>query len=208
MEQVLRFGYLRRDSILDSERYGIDGVANAIESRVQSAGGQVKSDNAVDHALRLQSEISFSSKRNAWRYSQLETAGKIEAEAVVQQLRHLAEEISEQTELRVSFRQDEPGHCVLTIGETRLLLESYRPSLSESPTFVLHIWILDGGRYMGPFAIEDATKVEEGRYEADLDLSERVGWILDGRFLTSLQVADFWLKRELGLIREKNKRRK
>jgi hypothetical protein len=54
---------------LGFERYGIDGVASSVESRVQSAGGSVKSDNAVDHALRLEREVSFTSKRNTWRYS-------------------------------------------------------------------------------------------------------------------------------------------
>ena len=36
----------------DIKRYGIDGVAGVIEVRVQAVGGNVKSDTAVDHALR------------------------------------------------------------------------------------------------------------------------------------------------------------
>ena len=189
---------------LGFRRYGIDGVAGAIEARIQSVGGKVRIDSAVEHALKLDRQISFAAKKNSWRFSgEFERAGALEAERVVQELKRLAEEIHAQTRLHPTFDQKESGHCVLSVDRTRLLVEVYRPSLSEYPTFVLHIWINEGGTFLGPYAIEEPTKIDEGRYEIDLDATEQSGWQLDGRFLTSLQVADVWLKRLLDSVRQR-----
>jgi hypothetical protein len=191
----------------DIKRYGIDGVAGVIEVRVQTVGGNVKSDTAVDHALRLDREKSFLAKRNSWRYSdQFSQRGEAEAERFVQELECLAGEIRTQTQLQIGFEHATAGHCVLSIDGLRLLVESYSPSIADSPTFVLHVWTLEGGRFLGPYTIDEPTKIDEGRYAFDLDLSERVGWSLDDRFFPSGQLADVWIKKVVGHISEKNKR--
>lgn len=66
--------------------------------------------------------------------------------------------------------------------------------------------MLEVGRFLGPYTIDEPTRIDEGRYTFDLDMGERVGWSLDDRFFRSAQLADLWIKKVVGHISEKNKR--
>lgn len=53
----------------DLERYGIDGLATVIETKVRQLGGEVRSESVADYAAGRDREISFVEDCRAWKNS-------------------------------------------------------------------------------------------------------------------------------------------
>lgn len=51
------------------ERYGIEGAASVIESKIQENFGQIREENAEEKAKRLQRKIVFEQKKKSFLYS-------------------------------------------------------------------------------------------------------------------------------------------
>jgi hypothetical protein len=54
----------------DLERYGIDGLASVIETKVRQRGGEVHSETLADYAANIDRQIAFVSDLRRWRSSQ------------------------------------------------------------------------------------------------------------------------------------------
>jgi hypothetical protein len=52
------------------ERYGIDGLANVIEERVQAEGGTVHSETVMDYATKLNRDSDYQRQRSEWHSSE------------------------------------------------------------------------------------------------------------------------------------------
>jgi len=48
---------------LGFERYGIDGVASAVETRVQASGGEVHTESVGEYAARVTRDLDFETQR-------------------------------------------------------------------------------------------------------------------------------------------------
>ena len=54
----------------DLERYGIDGLASVIETKVRQRGGEVRSESITDYAAAAERQMTFASDRRTWRNSE------------------------------------------------------------------------------------------------------------------------------------------
>lgn len=145
--------------------------------------------------MRLDREFDFDSKRARWQATQAVQAGKEESEKLIAEFGRLTEEInSNSTHVQITFRHERAEHCVLIAMNHRLCLESYQPTFGDDGKYVLHIWLLQGGMFEGPYALEEPTRTDESRYQIDLGRDNQIGWREDARFFTSTQIADLWMK--------------
>lgn len=181
------------------ERYSIDGVASAIETRVQSLGGNVHSESAIDYAARLDRSISFASERRAWYESKrgLEEATQ-ELNKLFSELKRLVNEIAEKTpRLHLSFDRGGQDVCVFKCKGLELqVIWTKRPADSLKDA---HLWVLIiENRQRRSWSSEiDTIKHYNVQYIPDLDLGRQVVWRkVDEaeRLCTSRQLADDLLK--------------
>ena len=130
------------------DRYGIDGVASAIEASVQSEGGTVHSESPVDHAARIGRKISFETHRATWlSSSQAVTDAQQEVDKLINELQRLTQEINEQVEeIQITFNSPERTCCALSTRGIQLHISwhiSYINVLSDSG---LYITLIEGRR--------------------------------------------------------------
>jgi hypothetical protein len=195
---------------LGFDRYGIDGAANAIETLVGQSGGIVRAESSVDYAGRVTRHINFTQERRAWWHSQrgLDEA-KVAAKAATQELYRLATEIqAKHPELSVSVEQT-PESCLARCGSLNLAI-GWQPGHFINSSEGAYLFAKLSLRRRGPhFPGQASQEIEVIRYGPDIDAIRKVGWREldsewrkledDGKFFTSLQLADMWLKRLLEL---------
>ena len=194
----------------DLQRYGIDGLASVIETRVRETGGMVQSRSAVDDAIKLQHEIVFEAERRTWRGSvDGVLRAQQELEALFVELQQLADKIAEQSSHpRVQFQGRGDKACSLYCGGLAVQIRwhvRYNNTLSESKLHVLILEAYDATNYRISKRGEPII-VSDVRYDVDLSKDRRVGWRetdLIKRFFSSAQLADSLLKALFSNIRSR-----
>lgn len=190
---------------LGFERYGVDGVATVIESRVQAVGGTVHSESAVDEAVRLGRELSFKSERIGWYESEQGVASaKQELKKLFGELQRVAKNISDKTnQIQVQVSHVDEKHCLLSCQTVELSVywhNRYQSTLHDSQLGInLAITRNEGYRKV----LKEVVK--ESNYNIDVDMSRHFGWRETSgkkRFLTSVQLADSWIKVLLDQFRD------
>lgn len=188
------------------ERYGVDGVAGAIEATVYSEGGAVRFESVADYAARVTRELNFKSERVEWLgSSQGIASARQEVNNLFGELGRLAEEVNSRSPgMRLSFRVDSRSVCNLLCKCFNLQFVwklEYLNSLRDSMLYVRIFEAYGLGNYRvlqgGPRVIHNV------QYDVDLELGLRVGWReTDGQksFITTALLAELWLKNLLDCI--------
>lgn len=191
----------------DFGRYGIDGLASVLETKVREAGGSVHEHTVVDEAIQLRNEIAFKSGRSHWHNSHEGVlAATEELENLFLTLQQLTQDIRNKSpELRIQFRKDSQsvgkvyskGFQLQLVWHTR-----FDNTLRESKLYTKIIaannisdYVIEKG---GPKILRDT------RFEADLSKAGAIGWRQTSgvdRFFTSVQLADSLLRDLISEIR-------
>ncbi len=102
---------------LGFERYGIDGIVSAIESRVQGAGGTIVGVSAVDHAAKIARNLSFNDERTAWLDSEKAVNdADLEVETLINEFERITREVNKHVkEIQIVFGRPEASFCSLSI---------------------------------------------------------------------------------------------
>jgi hypothetical protein len=183
---------------LGFERYGIDGVASAIETRVQATGGEIKSESVADYAARISRDLDFETQRRYFLNShEGAESAKQQVEILFGQLKHLAEQVTLSSNIELGYERPSADFCRLftrrvRFGVTWHLL--WGNTLDDAGlTFIM----TEGGSFFGPYTMKEPDRKVQLAYSVDLDRSGAIGWREsqgDKRFLTSNQVAEVWIK--------------
>jgi hypothetical protein len=193
----------------DLERYGIDGLASVIETRVRETGGMVLIRSAVDDAIKLQYEIVLETERSTWLGSpEGVLRAQQELETLFVELQELAEKITDQSShIRVQFERRGDNACTIFSLGLALQLVWYvrhKSTLRESKLHVLILEAYDATNYRiqggNPIIVSDV------RYDVDLSKDRRAGWretATKKRFFPSSQLADLLLKDLFSNIRSR-----
>jgi len=189
------------------ERYGIEGLASVIESRVQGAGGTIAEENAVDHAAKIARELSFKDEREAWLSSEKAVrVAEAEVESLISEFQRIAEGINRSVKsIQVSFAHSGDNFWALSSYGVRVGISWARTFLNSLNRSGLTIVLSKGGHIQDGFTFVEPTEVARTHYHADMDLSKRIGWREkqgDNNFFTSGQLADQWVKALLDQVRE------
>jgi hypothetical protein len=189
------------------DRYGINGVASAIEAAVQSEGGSIHHESIADFAVRVGRELTFQSERSSWYESKEGVASaKEEVENLLGVLHQLSEDINNKSpQTQVSFQQAGQDASSLSCKGYDLqyarALGQYASSLEGAKLYVKIIKTFSSSSY---WQRKDGLNIVQNvEYEIDMDISRHTGWReLKGekRFLTSTQLAEAWLKNLLNRI--------
>lgn len=189
---------------LGFERYRIDGVASAIENRVQSSGGTVTSESVLDRAAIVARAIDFRSERRRWRDSTEAVDAAIEevARLLAEFKRHTDDVNGHSPQLQMRYSSSGKKFCDLSItgkGFGVRWYNTYGNTLEQSG-LILETW--EQGRYFGQTVVR--TPTTSINYNFDLDATRTTGWRVadDDRFFTTMQLAEYWVKRLIDEARE------
>jgi TIR domain len=186
---------------VDFSRYGINGVASSVEAAVQNVGGAVRAESVADYALRLHRRMALKGKHETWRTSEKGVKDvNEELDSMYTMIGARSAEVNEVTELlRIDFLHEAGrSNCSATCRDCQLVFSwrlKIRNSLHDSG---LHVTLF---RQVWDRSDRFTSPQRDGAvYQAELDHNEAVGWREaggEGRFLTSAQLAEFWIKRLL-----------
>jgi hypothetical protein len=189
------------------ERYGIEGLASVIESRVQGAGGTVVAETAVDLAAKIARELSFKDERAAWLSSEKAVRdAEVEVERVVNEFQRIANAVNSSVpSIQISFARKENNFWTVSSHGVRIGISWMRTFVNNLNRSGLTIVLSKGGHVQDGFVFVAPTEVSRIHYNVDLDLSRKIGWREkegDMHFFTSSHLADQWLTRLLDQVRE------
>ena len=179
------------------QRYGIDGVANAIETTVQTEGGAVSSESVVDYALRLERRANFKDKRERWRGSEEGVAAaEEEVKVLYGKLKELALEVTKNSErFQMRYHADD-RICSIVCRDCNLIVRwvlRARNNLHGAELRVNLIrQVLD--QFFRSYSSEQMTSVT---YEADIDFNENIVWKEaegSNHSFTSTQLAEMYYR--------------
>ena len=183
---------------LGFDRYGIDGVASAIELRVQSAGGSVRSETILDHATNVAREVDFRNELNRWRQSgQAVESAKQQAQLLLQELKRYSEEVSaERPQIPIEWNKPDQTLCGVSARGKGFTVSWFNYYDNYFDHAGLTFESSEIGRFVQGRSVRFRRKTGEVSYNVDLDLSRRVGWREQdsGRFFTTQQLAEFWIR--------------
>jgi len=179
-------------------RHGVDGVAGAIEVRVQSVGGQVRSESVLDRAAIVARGIELDTERRQWRdsYQGVETA-KLEAKQLFEELKSYSENVSSLIpQVQIRYNSTGSKSCEVSTRGTGFSVRWYNSagnSLYQSG-LIFEIW--EDARFTGGRMVIRSQKYSLN-YAFDIDATRRTGWRMsdDNRFLTTAQLSEYWIKR-------------
>lgn len=194
---------------LHLQDYGMEQAVGAIKALVESLGGQLLKETAIDRAKRLQGELGFRANRRKLLSSDegVREATK-EALKIHGGIRALIEKIrAESGALTVEAGSDDEK-TVLTTGRVSLVVywrPSYSNTLEHSPLLVREF----NGRVLLPEQRGKSHLISEPdlltEHEFDPDLTSDQGWCWHSRFapqryFSSMEVAEHCVRLFLDLI--------
>jgi hypothetical protein len=187
---------------LGFDRYGIDGVASVIEARVQATGGTVHGESVADYAARISRDLDFERERRAFLASDRDVdSAKREVEVLFGEINRLGEQVNQTgSRIQVTFERSSVDFCRVSTINARFgvtwRLRWGNNLEGAGLTFILS----EGGEFHNGYTFEEPSYQERLSYDVDLDRAGAVGWReseSERRFLTSVQLAEFWTKRLL-----------
>ena len=179
-----------------------------LESRVQSAGGIVRSESALDRAAIIARGIVFRNEVSRWRNSveAVDTAMR-EVHRLFDEFKRHADEIAARIpQIRMRYNASGKKSCDVSIrgiGFSVRWYSSYGDSL-DSSGLIFETW--EHGRFMNESVV---LQTKTGSYEhgLDLDATRITGWRKsnDDRFLTTTQLAESWVKQLIDIAHKNSK---
>lgn len=193
----------------DLERYGIDGLASVIETRVRQTGGDVRSETLADYATAVERQITFVGDRRSWRNSEKGVQDALsEVKNLFECLERTCNQVShlKNIQAQVQFSRKSDRCTVISGWNVRFSVNwghTYGNTLDMSG---LRVVMSEGGRFLGDMAIVQPQQIAAVDYDLDWDGSRKIGWREDGggqAFYTSMQLNDFWMRRLLDHLRDR-----
>jgi hypothetical protein len=193
----------------DLERYGIDGLASVVETKVRQRGGEVRSESLTDYAAAAERQITFASDRRSWRNSERAIQDAIkELDTLFALLNQTCEQISRSGHLQtqLQFHKKYSYTAVVSGWNVHVFVSwghTYGNTLDMSG---LRIVMSEGGRFLGDMAVVQPQEIAATDYDLDWDGSRRIGWREEAggkSFYTSVQLSDFWMRRLLDRLRDR-----
>ncbi len=194
---------------LSLEQYGVEQAVGVIKNRVQSLGGQLREEDPVDGAKRLEREMAFrANKKRLFASEEGVQEARKQAENVHGEIRRLVEKVLAESHLKVEAGQDRDS-TVVTTGRVSLVA-SWHPALSnmlEHAPFVIQELngrvLLPEQRGKGALLFREPESLS--RYEFDPDLTPDQGWCWHScfapqRHFTTTEVAKCFIHQLLRLI--------
>jgi hypothetical protein len=98
------------------ERYGVEGAANIIETKIQQTGGSVREESVEEHAIRLKREIEVEQERKHFLASEngVKAANK-EVEIISEAMISLITKVEEKTGFKFRIQQNSDGNRWLEV---------------------------------------------------------------------------------------------
>ena len=185
------------------ERYGIDGAASVIESRIQENFGQIREENAEEKAKRLQRKIAFKTKKSRLLNS---IDGVQAADKKIKTLFAIIEDIADRStnkEIGLRFvvhKSDKHCNFFALSGSycIQMKWESYSwNTLSDSYLLV---------ELTTPMRNQRPIIYSEYRFRFDLNEADNFGWLSsDDKFFSSESLANYLFKILLSKVEEEIK---
>lgn len=177
------------------ERWGMDGLAAVIESRVQELGGISRSESPIDRAVRLQREIEAERERKEFLGSSAGVQAANELyDRLCGEIEGLVANLNERSPLlKISYRRG-----LLSAGRLALVIQwdNYSLATLEGSTLRISGYVTGGESLGGVVADFDRRPDQE------------LGWRIRGneRFYTNKEMAGFCINYLLEKIRTLNVR--
>lgn len=188
------------------DRYGIEGVAAVIESRVQELDGNVRALTAADKAKQKAKEIEFEHSREAFLHSkQAVDSARTEVTSLFSEIKKITTQI-QSSNLQFTIDGNDRELMVLSSGYTLFLNWGlqYSNSLDHSS---FRMQIFKGAiSYNGRMAFDDPTRMVDEKYYFDVTMSGRHGWRLqsiDGDFYKTDQLVERWIGSFMDRIKDR-----
>jgi hypothetical protein len=190
---------------LGLERYGTEGAAAVIESRVQELDGEVRTLTAADKVKQKAKEIEFEEERKQFLGSQNGAlAAKEEVAKLFSEIRKIITEVQGEN-LKFRIDGDDRELLIFSSGYTLFLHWSaqYANSLDYA---VLRVTLFKGSiPYKNRMPIEDPERLAEEKFYFDKTISGKSGWHFrrrDGDFLTTDKLVEQCITKLMGIIKE------
>lgn len=193
----------------DLQRYGIDGLASVIETKVRQMGGEVHSETLADYAANIERQITFASDLRRWRnsYEGVENALE-EVNKLFDLLQQACKQISTSADVQTQLQFAKDSNCFASVSGWNVRFSvswghQYGNTLEYSG---LSIVMSEGGRFFNRMAVVQPQEIARMEYQLDWDRSRRIGWreeAGDKVFYSSAQLTDVWIRRILDHLRDR-----
>ncbi len=188
------------------ERYGIEGAAAVIESRIQELNGEVRELTAEDKAKQKAKEIEFEHTREKFLHSSegFDSANK-EVDKLFSGIKNIVSQIQTDN-LKFSIKGDNRQLILFSSGYTLFVHWDlqYSNSLNYS---ALYVRLFEGSiPYKNSIPFEDPTELLEERYHFELLITGQYGW-RESEFLSTEQLIEHCIDKLMNQI-QTDKRRK
>jgi hypothetical protein len=176
------------------DRWGAEGAAAVIETRVQEAGGEPHAETIVERAARLARAQAFEREQEGFRRSSHGVAAGSQAAAVVMShvQQKLAEITSAQPTMTFNVQADRNVLVAYRDGFTlHLLWQSAYVNSLDGAQLAVRLW--KGPLMLRNFAHRESVEIAEQDYEFGLVAPSQEGWQEasgESRVYTSEQLAE------------------
>lgn len=182
------------------ERWGIEGAATALESRVQESFGEIKELTIADKAqiIKNNQEIRIK-KKNYLRSSQAFQDANNEVQKILTELKKFKEQLTDDT--TGSFfneRSEHPNHHyeIFYKGLIIQFVWLHVNSNTIDSNLLIKLFKAKGHRGINYQEIN----IETNKLRFDRDFNERIGWSdfsINKDFKTTKQLQEYWMTRFL-----------
>lgn len=182
------------------ERWGIDGAASVIESRVQLAGGTTSEETAVEYAQRIERQKAAKKDRKNFLHSDDGVnAAYTELDKLFAELQRISDEIMNTSKIRFHLKR-EGENFSLSIGRFFLNLSWFRQYANSLEASNLRIFITERKDHFHENLLKDTN------FDFDRNSAGKLGWQQtegEQQFFSSTELARECMKRLL-TFREKS----
>jgi hypothetical protein len=182
-------------------RYGTDGAANIIETKVQQSAGTTREENLEERALRIKREIEFQNEKDKFLYSaQGVKAANEEIQKLFKQMIIQIESISNKTHItfRVEKKEDGDHHWVDIFSETHSVSVDWYYSFSnslENSRLTVELWKPGKPRPDRYYSkLTQRAMVKSTTFNFDYDESKNYKWKGDKHYFSVIQLAEYCIR--------------
>lgn len=195
------------------KRWGLEGAASVIESRVQAAGGEPREETASQRAVRLKRQIQAEESRKSFLNSiEGVNAALQELETLYSTIETSCEEIKGDSGYEMRCQRTNDRRFDVCAGGFCIGIDFHYNCRNSLDGSYLKISMFNGtvprmGRH---FPFEKPQRVSESKYNFDRNWAENTGWWdpEKSQFISTQRLADHMLKILMNRIHKEQVERK
>lgn len=181
------------------ERWGVEAAAAVIEARVQEAGGNPRTETAVEHASRLARDMDAAKRRSQFLDSDDGMSAMFaETARVIDAINDIADQ---SRDLKLDFENDRHREAIVRAKGYSISIALSIGGIPRKSRLVIVTW---KGHATLRRGAQFAREVSVRKFRFDVDRSERNGW-REGEgepFYTSPELADVIVRELLDCVRD------